>query len=82
MAFDLHPILDAGQAPKPGLWYAVAPEQSGEALPKAKVGSCASFDSFGGGAESASGRVLISAGATPDEAFSELHQLTFSNGEL
>lgn len=80
MAFDLHPILDAGQLPKQGLWYAVAPEQSRETLPKAKVGSCASFDSFGGGAET--GRVLISAGATPDRAFPELHQLVVSNGKF
>ena len=79
MAFDLHPILNAGQEPSPGLWYAVSPEDSAGGAPVARVGACANFEQLVGGAEK--GRVLLSAGATPEGSYSDLHQLTISRGE-
>ncbi|XP_064398745.1 rab9 effector protein with kelch motifs-like isoform X2 [Halichondria panicea] len=73
MAFDLHPILSPGQPPTLGLWYAISPEDCGGPSPAAKVGACANFELIEGGA--AGGRVLLSAGATPEGPYSDLHQL-------
>ncbi len=77
MAFDLHPILSPGQKPTLGLWYAVSPEYCEGALPAAKVGACANFQPIGDG----TGRILLSAGATPEGPYSDLHQLVFSRGK-
>lgn len=73
MAFELHPILGPGQHPATGIWYAVSPEDCKDDSPPAKVGACAV-----GGAEK--GSVLLSAGATPDGPYSDLYQLTISEG--
>ena len=71
MAFDLHPILDKYASPRPGLWYAVAPDGA----PAARVGATAiqARDV---------GSVLLCAGAAPEGAFSDLHQLKIDSGKL
>lgn len=74
-SFDLHPILDAGQAPRPGVWYALSPEGESEA-PCARVGACASFLPGENG-----GRVVLTCGATPEGPFSDMYQLTLSTGD-
>lgn len=71
MAFDLHPILDKGVSPRPGLWYAVAPEKA----PAARVGATAIQSRE-------SGAAFLSAGATLDGSFSDLHELKISSGEV
>ncbi len=80
MAFDLHPILSPGQPPTLGLWYAISPEDCGGPSPAAKVGACANFELIEGGA--AGGRVLLSAGATPEGPYSDLHQLIIRKGKV
>ena len=65
MSFDLHPILDADVSPRPGIWYAVAPEG---AAPAARVGAAAVQ-------AREIGTVYLCAGATPDDLFSDLHEL-------
>ena len=71
MAFDLHPILDKDASPRPALWYAVAPDGA----PAARVGATAiqARDE---------GSVLLCAGAAPEGAFSDLHQLKIDSGKL
>jgi len=70
MAFELHPILSAGQRPREGVWYAIAPENGSS--PGARVGASASHSCAG---------VWLSAGATSDGPFSDLYQLKLSAGE-
>ncbi len=79
MAFDLHPILSPGQQPTLGLWYAISPEDCGSS-PAAKVGACANFELIEHEGGAAGGRVLLSAGATPDGPYSDLHQLSIRKG--
>ena len=80
MAFDFHPILDAGDNPRPNQWYVVSPEGSGScSAPCQRVGACANFvtdDSERGGG----GRVLISAGAAPEGLCSDIHELLITKG--
>ena len=73
-SFDLHPILDAGQAPRPGIWYTISPEDNTEA-PCPRVGACASFLSGENG-----GKVVLTCGATPEGPFSDIRQLTLRTG--
>ncbi len=80
MSFDVHPILDPGHLPARNTWYAIAPEgkEPGQNTgPCPRVGACANFIQSGEGV----GRVLVSAGATPEGPFSDLHQLTLEKGE-
>lgn len=79
MAINLHPILEADQVPKPGLWYALAPDQDEDSTPKANIGCCANFEQFVGGAKG--GRVLLSCGSDPESVFSELYQFNFGKGK-
>jgi len=65
-SFDLHPILDAGQAPRPGIWYTISPEDNTEA-PCPRVGACASFLSGENG-----GKVVLTCGATICHGWKEL----------
>ena len=74
-SFDLHPILDAGQTPRPAVWYALSPEGESEA-PCARVGACASFLPGENG-----GRVVLTCGATPEGPFSDMYQLTLNTGD-
>ena len=74
-SFDLHPILDAGQTPRPAVWYALSPEGESDA-PCARVGACASFLPGENG-----GRVVLTCGATPEGPFSDMYQLTLSTGD-
>ena len=79
--FDVHPILDPGHPPAKNTWYAIAPEgqlPGDSAGPCPRVGACANFLQQRGGV----GRVLLSAGATPDGPFSDLHQLILEEGEI
>ncbi len=76
MAFSLHPILEAGQAPRAGVWYAISPEDA-SGSPSARVGACANFFRQAGGG---GGAVLVSAGATPEGPLAELHELKFGAG--
>ncbi len=76
MAFTLHPILEVGQAPKAGVWYAISPEDATES-PTARVGACATFIRGEGG-----GAVVISAGATPEGPLSDLYELRFCKGKV
>lgn len=71
MAFDLHPILDKDVSPRPGLWYAVAPESA----PAARVGATAIQAREAGAA-------FLCAGATPEGPFSDLYELKIGSGEL
>ena len=71
MAFDLHPILDKDVSPRPGLWYAVAPDDA----PAARVGATAIR-------AMEVGSVLLCAGAAPERAFSDLHELKIDSGKL
>ena len=73
MAFDLHPILDRDVSPRPGIWYAVAPEGSG--APTARVGATAIQ-------AREAGSVFLCAGAAPEGPFSDLHELKFDRGKL
>lgn len=74
MSLDLHPILDAGIRPKKNLWYAVAPE--GSKGPTPRVGASANFIKVGKDV----GKVLLSAGATPDGPYEDVYQLSFRKG--
>ena len=74
-SFELHPILDAGQAPRPGIWYAISPEDESEA-PCARVEACASFIAGENG-----GKVVLTCGATPEGPFSDVRQLTLGTGK-
>lgn len=71
MAFDLHPILDKDVSPRPGLWYAVAPQDA----PPARVGATAIQSRDVGAA-------FLCAGATLEGSFSDLHELKISTGEF
>ena len=71
MSFDLHPILDADVSPRTGIWYAVAPEG---AAPAARVGAAAVQ-------AREIGTVYLCAGATPDDLFSDLHELKVGSGK-
>ena len=86
MSFDVHPILDAGHTPAKDTWYAIAPEgsassgiSSGSNGPCPRVGACANFYQLGDLEEI--GTVCISAGATPEGPYSDLHQLVFKKGQ-
>lgn len=84
MSFDVHPILDAGDHPSAGIWYAVAPESTGQESedvkgPCPRVGSSASSYVRESQGRSA---VLVSAGATLDGPYSDLHQLSFGSSKL
>lgn len=83
MSFEVHPILDAGERPSAGIWYAVAPESTGEENdrggPCPRVGPSAS--SYAKESESYSA-VLVSAGATLNGPYSDLHQLCFRTSAL
>ncbi len=84
MSFDIHPILDAGHLPLKSTWYAIRPEGEGEgdagetnlSGPCPRLGACADFIQEGEGC----GSVLVSAGATPDGPYSDLHKLSFKKG--
>ena len=71
MAFDLHPILDKDVSPRPGLWYAVAPDGA----PAARVGATAIQARDVGSA-------FLCAGAAPEGAFSDLHELKIDSGKI
>ena len=77
MAFDLHPILEAGDSPRPNQWYVVSPED-GDSYPGLcqRVGACANFVADEGGI----GRVLVSAGAAPEGLCSDIHELLITKG--
>ena len=93
MSFEVHPILEAGDAPRPSVWYAVSPpiedaddssrsrSRSGRCPgPSARVGSCATFvpeKDAGVGG----GSVTVCAGATPEKAFSDLFELRICKGD-
>ena len=72
--FEVHPILEAGQTPREGLWYVVSPEDRSE-CPSARVGACANFVSGKSG-----GKIFLSAGATPEGPYSDLHELRIGKG--
>ena len=72
--FELHPILEAGQAPRDGLWYVISPED-GSQVPSARVGACVNFLNTDSG-----GKILLSAGATPEGPYSDLHELRIGTG--
>ena len=79
MAFDFHPILEAGDSPRPSQWYVVSPEGSNSCpAPCQRVGACANFvaDEIEGGG----GRVLISAGAAPEGLCSDIYELLITEG--
>ena len=82
MSFDVHPILEPGQRPSKGVWYAVAPEGgraasgSQDSGPCPRVGAGANFLQAG----EVAGRVLLSAGATPEGPYSDLYQLLLQKG--
>lgn len=76
MSFEVHPIFDAGHVPSRGMWYAIAPEGSVQ-VPCPRVGACANFIETG----DCGGRVLLSAGATPEGSYSDLYQLSFERGK-
>ena len=91
MSFDVHPILDAGNVPKKGIWYVITPEGdrseletredsnfSPSAGPCPRVGACANFFQS---EEDSYGSVLVSAGANPDGPYSDLHKLSFKTGD-
>ncbi len=74
-AFEIHPILEAGERPTRRIWYAISPEQTGENVPSGKVGpSASSFRRYSEGTS----HVLVSAGATWEGPLGDLHQLTFT----
>lgn len=78
MAFDFHPIVQAGDPLRPGLWYAVSPEGPDSfSAPCQRVGACANYvkSEVGDG-----GRVFISAGAAPEGLCSDLHELLLTKG--
>ena len=86
MSFDVHPILEPGQRPAQGVWYAISVEGGQPASkdaettvsgPSPRVGSNANYFQDGGQV----GKVLITGGATPDGPFSEVHQLSMRKGE-
>ena len=78
MAFDFYPILEAGDSLRPGQWYSVSPEGSDtSSAPCQRVGACASFVA---GEGEKGGKVLISAGATPEGLCSDLHELVMTKG--
>jgi hypothetical protein len=86
MSFDVHPILEPGFRPSKGVWYAIAPESSGSTGggagsvnggPCPRVGANANYIQT----RQHLGGVLLSAGATPEGPFSDLHQLSISKGE-
>lgn len=73
MSLEVHPILDAGMSPKPGMWYAVSPE-GGEEPPSPRVGA--------GAMEVAGpGIVWLCGGATLQGSYSDLFELKFTSGE-
>ena len=81
MSFDVHPILEAGEFPTKGVWYAISPESTGESGggPSGKVGASAcSFSRESEGSRS----VLVFAGATLEGPYAELHQLSFKQREF
>jgi hypothetical protein len=81
MAFNFHPILEAGDSPRPNQWYVVSPEDSDSYPgPCQRVGACANFvaDEMDG----RNGRVLISAGAAPEGLCSDIHELLISKGSF
>lgn len=83
MSFDVHPILDPGQLPARCTWYALAPEGiqpegSISSGPSPRVGACANFLQAGKDL----GKVLLSAGATPEGPFSDLYQLMWKKGAI
>ena len=75
MAFEFHPILEAGESVRPGQWYVVSPE--GSTAPCQRVGACANYVKA---SEGEGGRVLISAGAAPEGLLSDVHQLLITKG--
>lgn len=91
MSFDVHPILEPGQRPTRGVWYAISAEggqpvvSEGAGLaetvasdPCPRVGANANYFQAG----ELVGKVLITAGATPDGPFSDVHQLSIRKGDL
>ena len=79
MAFDFHPILEAGDSPRPNQWYVISPEGSDScSAPCQRVGACANF--VEGENERGGGRVLISAGAAPEGLCSNIHELLITKG--
>lgn len=67
MSFDLHPVLEAGDAPQSEVWYALSPNDT--TGPGARVGSCA---------VTLTARkcvVMLSGGATPEGSLSDLYVL-------
>ena len=76
MSFEVHPILEPGHLPAAGAWYALSPEGSRAQAPPPKVGACANFLRRGDDA----GSVVVSAGATPEGPYADLHQLSLQKG--
>ena len=74
MAFTLHPILGPEQPPRPGVWYVLSPEDSSQ-CPSSRVGACANFLPGEDG-----GKVLISAGATPEGPLAGVYELSIGRG--
>ena len=80
MSFDIHPILEPGDRPAKGVWYAISPEpgENCSAGPDGRVGASASSYARESGGYSA---VWVSAGATLEGPLAELHQLKFAQSE-
>ena len=79
MAFDFHPILEAGDTLRPNQWYVVSPEGSdSSSAPCQRVGACANFVAGVNG--EGCGKVLLSAGAAPEGLCSDLHELIITKG--
>ena len=88
MSFDVHPILEAGDKPLKGTWYAIAAEGRDQAASAANCGPCprvgagANFIPPSEGGGEGAGKIVISAGANLEGPFSDLHQLILKPGHL
>ena len=72
MTFELHPVLEAGDAPQSGVWYALSANDA--TGPSARVGGCAIT------LTARKCVVLLSGGATPEGPFSDLYLLDTRKG--
>jgi len=80
MSFDVHPILEAGDRPSKGVWYAISPETKKDCNggPDGRVGASACSYTRESGGYSA---VWVCAGATLEGPLAEVHQLKFTPSE-
>lgn len=72
MSFELHPILEAGDAPQSGVWYALSPTDTSG--PGPRVGGCAIT------LTARKCVVVLSGGATPEGSLSDLYLLDTRKG--